>query len=372
MPRNRLLSSSSSSSSSSPHHDSSPSTSPPPPSSSSPVQKWARIGSKRTRSAIKKFGPFLLTGLAAVAEHHWLKKGGGGEESHHSSSFKDYREAAPDDDDDDDDDDDKTPATDRDHRERAEIRRLREEVKRLRRDVERKKKKKKKGKERRDFRERRHYHDVGGGGGGGGEEGEKREGEEDYLRSSPSPPFEPSPEWSVPFAPTPPFSFPTPRPVREEREWARRAEYGYDEDYGYFEDFEPAPVRRSGSRTRRRRGSAGQVGNHYGASDHVVQAGKVAAVAGMVEALHVDGGKGDWIGSKGLRVGTTVAASLGATYLRERDAEEYKMREVVADVGTGVLVSRLVYGNPHRGDSEEEEEERPVGGMRKRRWSHWV
>ncbi|EKD20107.1 hypothetical protein MBM_02059 [Drepanopeziza brunnea f. sp. 'multigermtubi' MB_m1] len=362
MPRDRFLFSSSSfsSSSPSPHHDFPPSSSPP--SSSSPVQKWARISSKRTRSAIKKFGPFFLTGLAAVAEHHWLKKGGG-EESHHSS-FKDSKEAAPHDD---DDDDDKMPATDRDHRERAEIRRLREEVKRLRRDVERKKKKK--GKERRDFRERRHCHDGGGGGGGGEEEveeEEEREREEDYPRSSPRPPSEPGPEWSVPFAPTPPFSFPTPRLVREEREWARRAEYGYSEDY------EPAPARRSGSRTRRRRGSAGQVGNHHDASDHAVQAGKVAAVAGMVEALHVDGGKGDWIGSKGLRVGTTVAASLGATYLRGRDAEEYRMREVVADVGTGVLVSRLVYGNPHRGDSEEEEEERPVGGMRKRRWSHWV
>ncbi|TAQ86736.1 hypothetical protein B7494_g4948 [Chlorociboria aeruginascens] len=39
----------------------------------------------------------------------------------------------------------------------------------------------------------------------------------------------------------------------------------------------------------------------------------VAALAGFIEALHVSEVQGDWLGSKGVRVGTTVASSYGTT-----------------------------------------------------------
>ena len=109
----------------------------------------------------------------------------------------------------------------------------------------------------------------------------------------------------------------------------------------------------------------------------MIHAGKVAAVAGLVEALHVDDGEGQWIGRKGLRVGTTAAASFGARLGRDREREiegglgrrmdGMRMREMVVDVGTGVLVSRLVYGRV-RGGEEHERGRRPEG--ERRRWSY--
>ena len=95
-----------------------------------------------------------------------------------------------------------------------------------------------------------------------------------------------------------------------------------------------------------------------------MHAGKVAALAGAIEAIHVGDIRGDWIGPKGMRVGTTMAASYAASRSRDGDPDYFRRREVVTDVGTGLLVSRLVHGSSRR----LEEDERLV--RRGRRWSY--
>jgi len=89
----------------------------------------------------------------------------------------------------------------------------------------------------------------------------------------------------------------------------------------------------------------------------------VAALAGFVEAMHVGDIRGDWIGPKGVRVGTTMAASFAASRSRDRDPDDVRRHEVVADVGTGLLVSRFVHGSSRR----LEEDEKVTRG---RRWSY--
>jgi hypothetical protein len=103
---------------------------------------------------------------------------------------------------------------------------------------------------------------------------------------------------------------------------------------------------------------------HDDFSPQAIHAGKVAALAGAIEALHVGDLHGDWIGPKGVRVGTTMAASFASSYARDRDREDVRRREVVADVGTGLVVSRLVHGSSRR---IEEDYQRG----RERRWSYW-
>ena len=86
-------------------------------------------------------------------------------------------------------------------------------------------------------------------------------------------------------------------------------------------------------------------------------------MAGFVEAMHVSNIGGDWAGPKGVRVGTTMAASFAASHSRDRDPDHPRRREVAVDVGTGLLVSRLVHGSTRR----LEENERVRKG---RRWSY--
>lgn len=97
-------------------------------------------------------------------------------------------------------------------------------------------------------------------------------------------------------------------------------------------------------------------------SPEAVHAGKVAAVAGFIEALHVGDFRGDWIGRKGARVGTTMAASFGASYARDEDPRDLRRRDVVVDVGKGLVVSRLVHGRVERVEDG-------YRGRRGRRWS---
>ncbi|KAL2066025.1 hypothetical protein VTL71DRAFT_2096 [Oculimacula yallundae] len=181
------------------------------------------------------------------------------------------------------------------------------------------------------------------------------EHEEEYIR--------------MPFAPTPPVSYPAPfsdiRVSRPTQLYDPPSSSSMrDRDRGFDFERSNSKLRRRHSRIPRDR----KVRRRQDIEDDAWHAGKVAAVAGLVEVLHVDDGKGDWVGMKGVRVGTTAAATFGATYLRERDAEDYRMREVVADVGTGVLVSGLVYGSA-RGEergSRSRTAERPG---EKRRWT---
>ncbi|PVH70606.1 hypothetical protein DL98DRAFT_521522 [Cadophora sp. DSE1049] len=351
-------------------------------SSSKSDVKYARM-KQVTKMAIKKFGPFLLTGLAAVAEHHWLKKdddsgeeqtqgrsGGGGGGRRERAERMEEREGD----------------------EGLEVKELREEVQRMRDDLKRGSQlanaygnAEGKGKSQtvpgsprppsliRDPRALHH-------------EGLHRENEE-FVR--------------MPFAPTPPLSFPAPFEHEHERFPEReksvpRPPQLYDPPSSRTSS--SSSSRNSLSRDRDRdRGFARSRSysrrppqhRHFSVprriphhpriaikkEENVIHAGKVAAVAGLVEALHVDG-KGEWIGKKGLRVGTTAAASFGATLGRDRERDRdrelgrrrdgMRMREVVVDVGTGVLVSRLVYGRVR--DGEVDERVGRDGG--RRRWSY--
>ncbi|KAG4442530.1 hypothetical protein IFR05_001942, partial [Cadophora sp. M221] len=262
--------------------------------------KYARM-KQVTKTAIKKFGPFLLTGLAAVAEHHWLKKDDDEEGGHsrgvHSRDERSERNKY------------------QERGEESEVQGLREEVAKLRDDLKR---------TAQDeglrgpppssprppslLRDPRSFHD------------EYVLREEEFVR--------------MPFAPTPPISFPAPFPeIRVPRppqlyDPPSSSRGSLDRGFG-----------RSRSRSRRRHhhrhiSIPKRIPHHPEITADAWHAGKVAAVAGMVEALHVDDGKGGWCGAKGLRVGTTAAASFGSTYVRGRDPVDYRMREVVADVGT--------------------------------------
>ncbi|KAH9213305.1 hypothetical protein DL95DRAFT_506849 [Leptodontidium sp. 2 PMI_412] len=299
-------------------------------SSSKPDLKYARMR-QVTKTAIKKFGPFLLTGLAAVAEHHWLKKDD--EEEGHSRGGHSRDEHSE-------------RNKNKERNEESEVRGLREEVAKLRDDLKRT---------------------------------VQDEGARAPPPASPRPPslvrdprfihdeYIPREEEFVrmPFAPTPPLSFPAPFPEMH----VPRPPQLYDPPSSSQGSLDRGSGRsRTHSRRRHHRHLSipKRIPHHPHIAADAWHAGKVAAVAGMVEALHVDDGKGDWIGSKGLRVGTTAAASFGSTYVRERDPVDYRMREVVADVGTGVLVSRLVYGRAKR------ESGRRVDDGGKKRWTFYL
>ena len=345
-----------------------------------------------TRTAIKKFGPFLLTGLAAVAEHHWLKKDDSDEEYSRRGHSKEGR---------------KEVRSDFPGEEEAEVRQLREEVTKLRDDLKRSDQHAERnrdiasGKRKSQtvpnsprppslVRDPRALHT----------EDFRNHGEEGFVR--------------MPCAPTPPLSFPAPFEQGRfgDREGEKeinvpRPQQHYDPPRWRGSSSSPSSSSSSGSsnslsRTRdgeRERGfvRARSYSRHHPHRRHfsiprripqhpqldvkkeesVIHAGKVAAVAGLVEALHVDDGEGQWIGRKGLRVGTTAAASFGARLGRDREREiegglgrrmdGMRMREMVVDVGTGVLVSRLVYGRV-RGGEEHERGRRPEG--ERRRWSY--
>jgi hypothetical protein len=69
-----------------------------------------------------------------------------------------------------------------------------------------------------------------------------------------------------------------------------------------------------------------------------------------------------------MRVGTAMAAAAGTSYIRGK-RESDQPRDMVVDVGTGLLVTRLVHG------SSKHIEERGAGMGRgrekkRRRWSH--
>ncbi|CZT42085.1 uncharacterized protein RSE6_01924 [Rhynchosporium secalis] len=317
-------------------------------SSNDPKLRSAQMKSV-TKSAIKKFGPFLLTGLAAIAEHHWLKKDDssteeGNAREHRSRSSRSHSGRG----------------THQKHNiegeEEAEVRALKDELARMRDEL-------------------------------------KNRGDEaligdDGARAIPvesamPPSFvrgprsldsehvsfqheQPEDFVKMPFAPTPPVSYPA--PFDELR--ATRPPQLYDpldpsirglERNRGFESSDFSSRRRQyrqRSNMYRNRNSKIQRRSIRENEDKSWHATKVAAVAGLVEGLHVDDGKGDWVGMKGVRVGTTAAATFGATYLREREPRDYRMREVVSDVGTGILVSGLVYGKAR--DSRPSE---------KRRWT---
>lgn len=306
-----------------------------------------------TKSFLKRFGPLILTGLAAVAEHHWL-------------DHKDEREEG------------KT-ARERDEPDnkdsRQSVRKLEHEVAELKRSLSRQVNNDEGVRDARPslrireeiVREWRPPYQ------------EQREGRSARGRAPtderPQPIFYQQYQQGehggdagrsrAPIDERPQYVAYQQFPARQQMQTPREV----IEDQAVHTREYVRPSRRHHSLQRRRRrhrhSSVPVRSSHENEfSDEAVQAGRVAALAGFAEALHVGDIRGDWIGPKGVRVGTTMAASYAASRSRDRNPDNVKRHEVIADVGTGLLVSRLVHGSSRR----LEENERLA--RRGRRWSY--
>jgi len=338
-----------------------------------PKREFARIA----RAGLKRFGPLLLTGLAAVAEHHWLKR------------------------DSDSNDDPPEPPQRSPEQPDNSINEIRDEVKKLRKKLKLKKKRK--------------YKDGSSSSSDTSSEvtikGPYRESARDFNIESKSPTRDHRRLSSEAQEGMRDFNTETPicghrRPLGEEQpqEWPQREEayfHGFEtwgpppppvpdppQQYQRYETFQQSQLpqetvmtgqasssrdveqcrqprefshHRSRPRHRPRHHSL-PTRSRATKGDEVFHAGKVAAIAGAIEALHVDHARGDWIGRKGVRVGTTMATSFGASITRDKDERDGRGIDAVMDVGKGLLVSRLVHGRVRRLDESEE-------ARRRRRWS---
>jgi hypothetical protein len=286
--------------------------------------KFARA-KKVTKTFLKKFGPLILTGLVAVVKHHWL--------DHTDESAEDAKSR------------DKTDEPNDKHS----IRKLESEVAELKRSLSR-----------------------------------KPQGDEESREARPAPRIreEIVREWRLPYQEQHREQYVRGRTVENERPLLRSQQQYHkylvaqqvqsrrepeilDQSLRFRERQYIRPShRRPSIQRRRRRHRHSSVPNRSSYEDEFsVHAGKVAALAGFVEAMHVGDIRGDWIGPKGVRVGTTMAASFAASRSRDRDPDDVRGHEVVADVGTGLLVSRLLHGSSRR----LEEDEKVTRG---RRWSY--
>ncbi|KAG0650129.1 hypothetical protein D0Z07_2913 [Hyphodiscus hymeniophilus] len=272
-----------------------------------------------TKIFIKKFGPLLITGLAAVAEHHWL----GHDDEPEDTKMRD-EENEPED--------------------RTAVRKLEREVRELKRSLSRKARNNEQERESRPepinqanmVEERRSpYRDT--------------QSDELYVRDKLLPEGRQETKsyglyQQVPVTQT----MPTPR-----KESPAQVAHVQERD-----QIRPSHRQHSIQRQRRRRRhrlpSASHRSFHENEfSEREVHAGKVAAIAGAVETIHMSGEAGEWIGRKGVRVGTTMAASYAASRSRDGNPDDFRPREVVVDVGTGLLVSRLVHGSKRRLEDDE-------------------
>ncbi|CAG8955400.1 hypothetical protein HYFRA_00010264 [Hymenoscyphus fraxineus] len=98
--------------------------------------------------------------------------------------------------------------------------------------------------------------------------------------------------------------------------------------------------------------------------NRALEASKVAALAGVIEALHLSDRKGPWIGPKGKRVVTATAASFRTSWARGDDPELYDGLEMVANVARGLVVTRIIHGSSSRVEHDLREERR---GRKRRR-----
>lgn len=299
------------------------------------------------KTFLKNFGPLILTGLVAVIEHHWLDHSDENEEDTKASDIP-KRDRRP-------RDLPKEPAGTRNLSEERQVnnsvRKLEREVAELKRTLSRK------AKDEEEVRVSRQSPMV--------REEISREWRppyqeealrEQYMRSRPLVDERPCPSSSQQFQQ---FPFYQQVQTRHEPELIDRSTR-YRERHQRLSHRHHSIQRR---RRRHRHCSVPARRSYEGEySEETVHAGKVAALAGFVEAMHMSDIHGDWVGPKGARVGTTMAASFAASRSRDRDGTA-SGRETAVDVGTGLLVSRLVHGSSRR--LEEDETVR-----RRRRWSY--
>lgn len=297
-----------------------------PPSTRMDAAKLGRV-KDGFRTFLKKFGPLILTGLAAVAEHHWLD---------HKDDSQDRDATDPP-----DDRDDSHPIR-KLEREIAELKRsisqkardeegegdagpaprIREEIVRKRSSPHQEEQSKERGARYRvlaDERPRsssyqpREQHVMSGA------LGDERRGPNAYRQYRP-------------------------RPTVQQVQAPQQAE-AFVEQMRKREYIQPSHRQHSMHRRRRRH-------RHSSAAHHISYG--AAALAGAVEAIHVADIKGDWVGPKGVRVGTTMAASYAASRSRDRDPGKSRKWEAAVDVGKGLLVSELVHGSARRLEEDED------------------
>lgn len=328
------------------------------------------------KTTLKKFGPLMFTGLVAVVEHHWLKHGDDEEEEAHSErehrrarsreSRRDRKHL-----------EDDRPSDSRDRRleepvdqierngkrteqelcrearrDSAALLELKDEVSRLRKSIE--------------VQGREELHKA-----------------ERFLDiHPPPPPSHPANLWVPQFEAANPYREQYPAPGIFDRQRDFPAQHENPVYYPLPPRVPSPPSSRDLERGRRHRRSHRR--RHVSVPPRVrdgdrelrrgryppevVHAGKVAVIAGLIETIHVGDYPGDWVGAKGVRVGTAAAAAYGASYARERDRDDegVRGREVVADVGAGLVVNRLVHGSVRRLEGRDRESE---GGRERRRWS---
>jgi hypothetical protein len=309
---------------------------------SSSSSRSPNIGAKQTtKNIIKKFGPFLVTGLAAVAEHHLLK-------------HDDKRDEEP-----------KAPASEPDRDDDSSIRRLKRDVRDLKKELKRQGKKAVEvvlesssssddesslevvfGEEM--LRNGRKMHERGkfyARSGGEPVRGfEQREMEIPEIRVFPPPPPR------VPSPPLPPPGVPSYVPI-------------YEPPCMQQPDPIPGPHRSHKFHERET-----HITPRLLKDEVVLNATEVAAIAGIMEGLHLADSKGNWWGPKGMRVGTAMATAAGTSYVRGRRGEDTRPVDMVVDVGAGLIATRVIYGSKRRLLKESRSEHE---GEKKRKRSNW-
>jgi hypothetical protein len=102
--------------------------------------------------------------------------------------------------------------------------------------------------------------------------------------------------------------------------------------------------------------------------DKAVEAAKVAALTGVIEALAISDRHGKWwengMGPKGKRTATAVAAGFRTAWARGDNPDIADGWETAANVGRGLLITRIVHGSSARVDDQWKEDKR---GRRRRR-----
>lgn len=284
------------------------------------------------RSVLKRFGPLILTGLAAVAEHHWL--------DHKDESQDGNARESP------DDLDDRHP-----------IRKLEREIADLKRSLSRKHRDEEGGRDagptpriRKELdREWRSPHQEG-------------QSNEPHARSRVLGDKRPKPSSHHPRqqhvmagalgdereGPIPYQQYQPQQTIQQVQIPQQAGIFVPERERSVEREYTQPSHRQHSMHRRRRRHRRSSVPHRtsYGA----------AALAGAVEAIHVANTNGDWVGRKGVRVGTTMAASYAASRSRNRGRGSGKAAkwEVAVDVGTGLLVSELVHGSARRVEEDEE------------------
>lgn len=300
-----------------------------------------------TKNFIKRISPFVITGAAAIAEHHFLR--------HDDKSQDKKAEERPREKDDD-----------------SSIRRLKREVRGLKKSLKRKGKRVKHdieeaiidssssssssssddvsievvvGSERERGQRRR----------GMRENGEPYGRQDAHNDELPLPRgFEQREIPEIRVFPPPPRA-PTPPP----------APFGMPR---YIPVYQPPTMEDTASVPRRhRRRRRTSLPPPLLKDEAALHATKAATIAGIIEGVHVAESKGSWFGPKGARVGTAMATAAGTSFVRARRGDDATPADMVVDVGAGLLVTRLAFGSTRK---LEDKCARGNGEEKRRRWSH--